>query len=287
MKTMHNKYILPTKELLLKTEELFDKNSDYFSLSKMIFKKDLTKKLTVPLGIDINNEKYYIDMEKVSALLICGTTGSGKSIFLDNLIITLLLKNNPDELRFMFFDPKLVELGEYDGIPHLMVDTDKEYDIDKLNFTLKLLKDRKRLLNGNSIFEHNKNNENKLSQIFIIIDESIDIMKYENINKIINEIINNGVSLGIHLVLATNSYIKSQFSSKMINKFPYIISYDLTDKNQSSYLNIEGSDLLEEKGSVLVRCRDNELVKLQTPYISDEEIKRIVDFIKIINREDY
>lgn len=284
---MHNKYILPTKELLLKTEELFDKNSDYFSLSKMIFKKDLTKKLTVPLGIDINNEKYYIDMEKVSALLICGTTGSGKSIFLDNLIITLLLKNNPDELRFMFFDPKLVELGEYDGIPHLMVDTDKEYDIDKLNFTLKLLKDRKRLLNGNSIFEHNKNNENKLSQIFIIIDESIDIMKYENINKIINEIINNGVSLGIHLVLATNSYIKSQFSSKMINKFPYIISYDLTDKNQSSYLNIEGSDLLEEKGSVLVRCRDNELVKLQTPYISDEEIKRIVDFIKIINREDY
>ncbi len=284
---MYNKYILPTKELLLKTEELFDKNSDYFSLSKMIFKKDLTKKLTVPLGIDNNNEKYYIDMEKVSALLICGTTGSGKSIFLDNLIITLLLKNNPDELRFMFFDPKLVELGEYDGIPHLMVDTDKEYDIDKLNFTLKLLKDRKKLLNGKSILEHNKNNENKLSQIFIIIDESIDIMKYENINKIINEIINNGVSLGIHLVLATNSYIQAQFSSKMINKFPYIISYDLTDKNQSSYLNIEGSDLLEEKGSVLVRCRDNELVKLQTPYISDEEIKRIVDFIKIINREDY
>ena len=284
---MYNKYILPTKELLLKTEELFDKNSDYFSLSKMIFKKDLTKKLTVPLGIDNNNEKYYIDMEKVSALLICGTTGSGKSIFLDNLIITLLLKNNPDELRFMFFDPKLVELGEYDGIPHLMVDTDKEYDIDKLNFTLKLLKDRKKLLNGKSILDHNKNNENKLSQIFIIIDESIDIMKYENINKIINEIINNGVSLGIHLVLATNSYIQTQFSSKMINKFPYIISYDLTDKNQSSYLNIEGSDLLEEKGSVLVRCRDNELVKLQTPYISDEEIKRIVDFIKIINREDY
>lgn len=280
---MNNKYILPTKELLSKTEELFNKDDNYFSLSKMIFKKDLSKKLTVPLGIDESNEKYYIDMESVPALLICGTTGSGKSIFLDNLIVTLLLKNNPDELRFMFFDPKLIELGEYDGISHLMVDTDKEYDTDKLNFILKLLKDRKRLLNNTSILEYNKNNENKLSQIFIIVDESIDVMKYDNINKIINEIIDNGVSLGIHLILATNSYIKNDFSSRMINKFPYIISYDLTDEKQATYLNIEGSDLLEEKGSVLVRCRDNELVRLQTPYISTEEIKRVVDFIKTIN----
>ena len=225
---MEDKYILPTKELLSKSEELFDKDSDYFSLSKMIFKKDLSKKLTVPLGIDTNGEKYYIDMQSVPALLICGTTGSGKSVFLDNMIITLLLKNNPDELRFMFFDPKLIELGEYDGIPHLMVDTDKEYDTDKLNFILKLLKDRKRLLNDKTILEHNKNSENKLSQIFIIVDESIDVMQYDGINKIINEIIDNGVSLGVHLVLATNAYIQKYFSSRMINKFPYIISYYLT-----------------------------------------------------------
>lgn len=281
---MEDKYILPTKELLSKSEELFDKDSDYFSLSKMIFKKDLSKKLTVPLGIDTSGEKYYIDMQSVPALLICGTTGSGKSVFLDNMIITLLLKNNPDELRFMFFDPKLIELGEYDGIPHLMVDTDKEYDTDKLNFILKLLKDRKRLLNDKTILEHNKNSENKLSQIFIIVDESIDVMKYEGINKIINEIIENGVSLGVHLVLATNAYIQKDFSSRMINKFPYIISYDLTDKKQATYLNIEGSDLLEDKGSALVKCRDNELVKLQTPYISDKEINRVVDFIKTINK---
>ena len=281
---MEDKYILPTKELLSKSEELFDKDSDYFSLSKMIIKKDLSKKLTVPLGIDTNGEKYYIDMQSVPALLICGTTGSGKSVFLDNMIITLLLKNNPDELRFMFFDPKLIELGEYDGIPHLMVDTDKEYDTDKLNFILKLLKDRKRLLNDKTILEHNKNSENKLSQIFIIVDESIDVMQYDGINKIINEIIDNGVSLGVHLVLATNAYIQKDFSSRMINKFPYIISYDLTDKKQSTYLNIEGSDLLEDKGSALVKCRDNKLIKLQTPFISNKEINRVVEFIKIINK---
>ena len=250
----------------------------------MIFKKDLSKKLTVPLGIDTNGEKYYIDMQSVPALLICGTTGSGKSVFLDNMIITLLLKNNPGELRFMFFHPKLIELGEYDGIPHLMVDTDKEYDTDKLNFILKLLKDRKRLLNDKTILEHNKNSENKLSQIFIIVDESIDVMQYDGINKIINEIIDNGVSLGVHLVLATNAYIQKDFSSRMINKFPYIISYDLTDKKQSTYLNIEGSDLLEDKGSALVKCRDNKLIKLQTPFISNKEINRVVEFIKIINK---
>ena len=223
-------------------------------------------------------------MQSVPALLICGTTGSGKSVFLDNMIITLLLKNNPDELRFMFFDPKLIELGEYDGIPHLMVDTDKEYDTDKLNFILKLLKDRKRLLNDKTILEHNKNSENKLSQIFIIVDESIDVMQYDGINKIINEIIDNGVSLGVHLVLATNAYIQKDFSSRMINKFPYIISYDLTDKKQATYLNIEGSDLLEDKGSALVKCRDNKLIKLQTPFISNKEINRVVEFIKIINK---
>lgn len=280
---MDKDYILPTKDLLLKTNELFDNDSNYFSLSKMIFKKDLKKKLTVPVGIDEFNEKYYIDLESVSALLICGTTGSGKSIFLDNLIISLLLKNNPSELKFMFFDPKLVELGEYDGIPHLMVDTDKDYDVDKLNFILNLIKQRRNILNDTSIFEYNKNNVDKLSQIFIIVDESIDIMQYENINKIINQIIKDGVNLGIHLVLATNSYIPKDFTTKMINDFPYILTYDLTDKKQASYLKIKGSDLLEEKGSALIRCRNNEIIKLQTPFISTKEIERIVKFIKVNN----
>lgn len=280
---MDKNYVLPTKDLLFKTNDLFDNNSDYFSLSKMIFKKDLKKKLTVPVGIDELNEKYYIDLESVSALLICGTTGSGKSVFLDNLIVSLLLKNNPSELKFMFFDPKLVELGEYDGIPHLIVDTDKDYDIDKLNFILNLIKQRKTILNNNTIFEYNKDNIDKLSQIFIIVDESIDIMKYENINKIINQIIKDGVNLGIHLVLATNSYIPKDFTTKMINDFPYILTYDLTDKKQASYLKIKGSDLLEEKGSALIRCRNNEIIKLQTPFISTKEIERIVTFIKTIN----
>lgn len=69
----------------------------------------------------------------------------------------------------------------------------------------------------------------------------------------------------------------------MINDFPYILTYDLTDKKQASYLKIKGSDLLEEKGSALIRCRNNEIIKLQTPFISTKEIERIVTFIKTIN----
>ena len=269
--------------ILVREEEPFGRN--VISESPLTIDNSVEIGVIRHLGTDYEDEIVRLGVNGLSKhTFVTGTTGSGKSVFLDNLIVTLLLKNNPDELRFMFFDPKLVELGEYDGIPHLMVSTDKEYDVDKLNFILKLLKDRKKLLNNISIIEHNKNSENKLSQIFIIVDESIDIMEYDNINKIINEIIDNGVSLGIHLVIATNSYIQKDFSSKMINKFPYIMSYDLTDKKQATFLNIEGSDLLEEKGSALVRCRNKELVKLQTPYISDKEINRVVDFIKTINK---
>ena len=85
---------------------------------------------------------------------------------------------------------------------------------------------------------------------------------------------------GFHLILATNSYLKNHFNRALLNSFPYIITFDLASEEQAKYLKIQGADLLKAGGEILIKCRNNDILKMQTPYISNEEIKKVVDFIK-------
>lgn len=281
---MNKDYILPNKDLLNKGNELFKSDSRFYSLSKMILKKDLNNKLTIPLGIDELKEKYYMNLQTIPALLISGETGSGKSVFLDSMIVTLLLKNNPDDLKFLFFDPKLVELGEYDGIPHLIIDGNNNTDGYKIDYALLMLDERKKILKEakcKTLEEYNKIYFNtKLPQIIIIADESVDMMKDDRILELIKSIISKGVDYGFHLILATNSYLKNNFNRVLLNLFPYIITFDLASEEQAKYLKIQGADLLKAGGEVLIKCRNNDILKMQTPYISDDEIMKVVGFIK-------
>lgn len=272
---MENKYILPSIDLLDK------KSKEDLSIADTVFKKDLGKKLVISLGVDETKEKYYMDFSNIPCLLISGTTGSGKSIFIDTAIVTLLLKNTPSELNFIFFDPKLVELSEYTGIPHIIYDSyDNEYKIDTLfyliDYRLGLLKEAK----VDNIDEYNKQvDDDKLPQIFAIIDESVDVMKYEKSEKLVTTILEKGIKVGIHLIIATNSYLKDDFKKSTINKIPYVLTYELTSDELSKFINIEGANLLFEEGEGLIRCRDNSIHKLNTPYISDNEIKKVVEAV--------
>lgn len=270
---MNKSYVYPSIELLDK------ENGGELPLAKITYKKDLANKLLVPIGMDEKKEKYYMDFHSVPVLFISGTTGSGKSIFIDSLVVSLLLKNSPEDINFMFFDPKQVELGEYKDIPHIINGSDNnQLKVDSLSYMIEY---RLNLFKEN----HVKNIEEyqsieKMSHVFAVIDESIDVMEIEKTKEVINMILEHGNNTGIHLVIATNGYLKKDFEKRFLSRIPYILTYELASEEESKYIKVEGANLLCEEGEGLIRSRDNTIYKINTPYISDKEIDTVVNFIK-------
>ena len=277
------KYILPNKSLLDKTNDNLDK--EYYCLGKLVYHKDFKDNLVIPIGIDDNKEKYYLDLKKVSGLLITGETGSGKSIYVHSIIISLLLKNNPDDLKFILGDLRKVELNNYNMLPHLYMnilssDIDIKYG---LNEVINILEERKKIFKNNkvdNIDEYNLNSDLKLSNIIVIIDEIGNLINSKYVLDILNKILDDCYKYGIHFILATSSYLKKIKDNKLVNKFNYILSFDLASNEQASILKIKGSDLLSIEGDALVKCRNNEIINLQTPYVSLEDIENVIKFIK-------
>ena len=276
-------YVLPSKDILEKrSTEL--KEKEYYNLSKLIYKKDIDKKLMFPVGIDSEHEKYYLDMESISGILVSGTTGSGKSMFLNSVIISLLLKNTPEELQFVFIDPRGVEFNTYEFIPHLYkkISTEKNESIIMLKTILDEIEERReRFLKSNvkNITNYNLNNDEKLSHIFVFIDEASQILEYENINEILEKYLLEGYKFGVHLILATSVYFKEYFDKETINLFKYIITFDLASEEQAKFLKIDDANWLTSSGDALVKIRSDKVVNLQTPYVSIHDIQEIIDFI--------
>ena len=130
---MNDNYVFPSKELLeVSTDELEEKR--YYNLSKLLLKKDADDNLYIPLGITDDKERYYVDLKEISGMFISGETGSGKSVFLNSIIISLLFKNTPSDINFIFIDLNKVELNQYERIPHLLTNVfyDKKQSIDIL-----------------------------------------------------------------------------------------------------------------------------------------------------------
>ena len=190
---MNKGYVMPSNDLLIKNIERDDLDDRYYRLSKLLFKKDLNDKLLVPIGIDDKKEKYFVNLNDISLMLIGGETGSGKSVLIDSIIISLLLKNSPDDLRFVFIDPKKIELFEYDGIPHMV---DNGFDTDELSHIIdngfdtedwkrkiilikEMIDKRIELLSGvrvSNIRKYNDISNDKLAQVVIVIEEAYDMI---------------------------------------------------------------------------------------------------------------
>ena len=136
------KYILPNKKILEKESEFLD-DDKYYNLSKMIYHKDFRDNYVIPLGMDKNKEKYYLDLRNISGMFISGETGSGKSVFLHSVIVSLLLKNSPNDLKFIFYDERKIELNNYKRLPHYL---NSLYSFDDLNNIVTLINDRKKCL---------------------------------------------------------------------------------------------------------------------------------------------
>lgn len=288
---------MPSKDLLIKNSERDDLDDRYYRLSKLLFKKDLNDKLLVPIGIDDKKEKYFVNLNDISLMLIGGETGSGKSVLIDSIIISLLLKNSSDDLRFVFIDPKKIELFEYDGIPHMV---DSGFDTDELSHIIdsgldtedwkrkivlikEMIDKRIELLSGvrvSNIRKYNDISNDKLAQVVIVIEEAYDMIHDKEFIELVRCIGSVGVNIGVHLIMSTNMCVKSEFDKELFSLFGYVLSFDLSNSEQSRYMNLKGAEFLKVCGEAMIKVRGKGVVRIQAPYISDKEIKNVVEFIK-------
>lgn len=294
---MNKGYVMPSKDLLIKNSERNDLDDRYYRLSKLLFKKDLNDKLLVPIGLDDKKEKYFVNLNDISLMLIGGETGSGKSVLIDSIIISLLLKNSPDNLRFVFIDPKKIELFEYDGIPHMV---DSGFDTDELSHIIdngfdtedwkrkivlikEMIDKRIELLSGvrvSNIRKYNDISNDKLAQVVIVIEEAYDMIHDKEFIELVRCIGSVGVNIGVHLIMSTNMCVKSEFDKELFSLFGYVLTFDLSNSEQSRYMNLKGAEFLKVCGEAMIKVRGKGVVRIQAPYISDKEIKNVVEFIK-------
>ena len=260
--------------------------------------KTIIKPIKPPLHIiDDKKEKYFVNLNDISLMLIGGETGSGKSVLIDSIIISLLLKNSPDDLRFVFIDPKKIELFEYDGIPHMV---DSGFDTDELSHIIdsgldtedwkrkivlikEMIDKRIELLSGvrvSNIRKYNDISNDKLAQVVIVIEEAYDMIHDKEFIELVRCIGSVGVNIGVHLIMSTNMCVKSEFDKELFSLFGYVLSFDLSNSEQSRYMNLKGAEFLKVCGEAMIKVRGKGVVRIQAPYISDKEIKNVVEFIK-------
>ena len=249
---------------------------------------------TCALGEDLYGTIYTSDIREFPHILIAGTTGSGKSVFVHSIIMSLLFRASPDEVRFIMIDPKMVEFTKYEGIPHLMLDeiifaADKA--IRALNWAISEMQRRIEYfaqLHFRDIDEYNRNCEQigseKMPRIVIIVDELADLMATgkKAVEEAINRLARLARAAGIHLVLATQRPSVDVISGTIKNNLPTRVALTLSSIADSrTVLDSGGAEKLLGYGDLLYSTPKSSLpIRMQGAFITDQEIKSVVDFIK-------
>ncbi len=272
------------KNILKDNIHLLEEHEGYVSLKELCMARYADRPLVVPIG-NGKKDDVYMNLEKVHGLFIGGTTGSGKSVFLDTIIVTLMLKNKPSDIKFLFLDPKKIELGEYDGSKYINNKTRKNISSSRYGFSalidlLTFLGERNNELKRNNvknIKEYNKISKEKWPHIFIVVDESCDLMQIDGAEEVITKILDYGKPLGVHVLLATNSYLKRFYKTKFIDHFKYRMSFDMASLEQAEYIEIDGANLLHTAGNALIKCPNDKVYEIESSFVSDKEIRKIVN----------
>jgi len=246
-------------------------------------------KLTLALGKDITGKPIIADLDEMPHILIAGTTGSGKTVCVNSLIISLLFKNSPNELKFLMVDPKRVELMPFNDLPHLLcpVVTDAKKVSAALNWVLREMDERYRLLakaGARSIESYNEKQEEKLPYIIVIIDEFADLMVVagEQIENAVTRLAQMARAVGIHLILATQRPSVDVITGVIKANLPARISFKVASKVDSrTVLDMNGAEKLLGKGDMLfMQPGDSDLTRIQGTLVSDKEIERVTSFVK-------
>lgn len=261
--------------------------------------KEFTKNatgLSIPLGKDVSGQGYTIDLAKMPHMLIAGSTGSGKSVCLNGLIVSLLYQNGPDDLKLILVDPKRVELTMFAGIPHLLVPPIINTDdtVNALKWTVREMERRLDVLSkfgARNIDQYNEKAEERMPKIVVVIDELADLMSQSGreVEATIVRIAQMARAVGIHLVLATQRPSVDVITGLIKANVPGRIAFAVASQTDSrTILDMSGAEKLLGRGDMLFTCAELAKPKrIQGAYASSDEIERVVSFLRQKGEPDY
>ncbi len=250
----------------------------------------------VPLGKDISGATQMLSVDKAPHMLVAGATGSGKSVCLNDIIISLLYQNGPDDLKFIMVDPKRVELGVYTGIPHLLVPPIVKADeaVNALKWAIREMERRLDYLakfGARDIDSYNAKAEERMPRIIIVIDELADLMiqNKRDVEAVIVRLAQMARAAGIHLILATQRPSVDVITGTIKANIPTRLAFAVASQVDSkTILDTAGADKLLGRGDMLISTPDlSKPRRAQGAYVSDEEIERVVKFLKKESEPDY
>ena len=256
-------------------------------------KKDV--KLPIALGKSISGMPIVGDLTTMPHLLIAGTTGSGKSVCINTIIVSLLYKLNPDLCKFILIDPKMLELSTYEGIPHLLtpVITDAKKATSALAWTVKEMNSRYKLMSKvgvRNIDGYNAKHKLKMPYIVVVVDEMSDLMLVagKEIENYIQKLSQMARAAGIHIIMATQRPSVDVITGTIKANFPTRISFQVSSKIDSrTILGEQGAEQLLGKGDMLFMSSANRIVRIHGPFVSENEIEKITNSIRAQGEPDY
>ena len=257
--------------------------------------KNTTHKIPICIGKDISGNIEVIDLSKTPHLLVAGTTGSGKSVFINTLLTSILYKFSPEELRLILIDPKMLELSVYNDIAHLLtpVVTEPKKAIIALKWVCKEMERRYALMNEEStrsLEGYNQKAVEKLPYIVVFIDEMADLMMTagKEVEHYVQRLAQMARACGIHLVMATQRPSVDIITGSIKANFPSRISFQVASKYDSrTVLGEVGAEQLLGNGDMLMSKNGGNIIRYQSAFISDSEVNKLIKEIKRSQKVEY
>ncbi len=278
--------------------ELPNSSRENVYLTEILDRGDFKKKeikLPIALGKNISGIPIVGDLTSMPHLLIAGTTGSGKSVCINTIILSLLYKHTPERCKFILIDPKMLELSTYEGIPHLLcpVITEAKKAASVLGWVVKEMESRYRLMTKEAvrnIDSYNAKHRLPMPYIVVVVDEMSDLMLVagKEIENYIQKLSQMARAAGIHIIMATQRPSVDVITGTIKANFPTRISFQVTSKIDSrTILGEQGAEQLLGKGDMLYMSSANRILRIHAPFVSDNEIEKINNFLRSQAEPDY
>jgi len=278
--------------------ELPNSTRENVYLSEILSNSDFAKKdirLPIALGKNIQGIPVIGDLASMPHLLIAGTTGSGKSVCINTIILSLLYRHTPDKCKFILIDPKMLELSTYEGIPHLLcpVITEAKKAASVLGWVVKEMENRYRLMTKEGVRNidgYNSKHALAMPYIVVVVDEMSDLMLVagKEIENYIQKLSQMARAAGIHIIMATQRPSVDVITGTIKANFPTRISFQVTSKIDSrTILGEQGAEQLLGKGDMLYMSSANRIVRIHAPFVSDNEIEKVNNYLRSQAEPDY